>query len=168
MEFGADRAVLSDLVGRARKATRRPLFVKLSPMLPDVAGTAGAAVDAGADGISVINTIPGLVIDIEQRKPAIGFGSGGISGSAILPVGVLATWRASQAVRVPVIGIGGVRTGADALQYLMAGATLVGVGTAGLVDPRAPERIVRELAAWCDSRGVRSVSEVIGTLEWPS
>lgn len=168
MEFGADRAVLSDLVRRARAATKRPIFVKLSPVLPDVAGTAAAAVDVGANGISVVNTIPGLVIDVERRKPAVGFGSGGVSGSAILPVGVLATWKASRAVKVPICGIGGVRSGTDALQYILAGATLVGVGTAGLVDPRAPERIVRELGEWCASHGVSSLADIRGTLEWPS
>ena len=167
LEFGADRAVLSDLVGRVRRTTKRPVFVKLSPTLTNIADTARAAVDAGADGITVINTIPGLVVDVEARRPAIGFGSGGVSGSAIMPVGVLATWRVSRAVKVPVLGVGGVRTATDAIQYMLAGATLVGVGTAALVDPRTPERIVRDLGAWCAQHGVRSVRDLIGTLEWP-
>jgi dihydroorotate dehydrogenase (NAD+) catalytic subunit len=168
LEFGADRAVLSDLVRGARRVTKRPLFVKLSPVLADVAAAASVAVDAGADGITVINTIPGLVVDTETRRPAVGFGSGGISGTAILPVGVLATWKVSRVVRVPVCGVGGVRTGLDAVKYILAGATIVGVGTAGLVDPRAPERIVKELRQWCESHGVGSVSELTGQLEWPS
>lgn len=168
LEFGADRAVLADLVKRARGATRRPLFVKLSPTLADIAGTARAAADAGADGITVVNTIPGLVVDVERRRPAVGFGSGGISGTALLPVGVLAAWKVSRAVTLPVIGVGGVRTAEDAIQFLMAGATLVGVGTAALVNPRRPERIVHDLDRWCRRHEVNSVRDLIGTLEWPA
>jgi dihydroorotate dehydrogenase (NAD+) catalytic subunit len=168
LEFGADRATLTDLVKRVRGATRRPVFVKLSPTLADIAATASAAVDAGADGVTVVNTIPGLVIDVEHRRPAIGFGSGGVSGAALLPIGVLATWKVSRAVKVPVMGLGGVRTAEDAVQYLLAGASLVGVGTASLVDPRAPERIVRDLRSWCERHAVRDVAELIGALEWPA
>jgi dihydroorotate dehydrogenase (NAD+) catalytic subunit len=168
LEFGADRAVLADLVARVRRATSRPVFVKLSPTLPDVAATAQSAVDAGADGITVVNTLPGLVIDVERRRPVIGFGSGGVSGAALLPVGVLATWRVSRAIKVPIVGVGGVRTAEDVVQYLMAGASLVGVGTAALVDPRRPERIVRDLRAWCERHRVASVRDLVGTLEWPA
>lgn len=167
-EFGADPVALRQVVSGARAATRRPLFVKLSPTLPDIAGAARAAVEEGADGITVVNTIPGLVIDVEQRRPALGFGTGGVSGRAILPVGVLATWKVSRAVQVPIMGLGGVASGTDALQYILAGATLVGVGTAALRDPRTPGRIVRELAEWCARHGVRSVSELRGALEWPA
>src|SRR4029077_20007802 len=106
---------------------------------------------------SVVNTIPGLVIDIEQRRPMLGFGSGGVSGPAILPVGVLATWKVRKAVDLPIMGVGGVASGADALQYIIAGASLVGVGTAALRDPRAPERIVRELGEWCHTHNVSSL-----------
>ena len=97
----------------------------------------------------MVNTIPGLVIDVEPRRPALGFGTGGVSGAAILPIGVLATWKVRRAVTLPIFGVGGVASGADALQYIIAGASLVGVGTAALRDPRAPERIVRELETWC-------------------
>lgn len=168
IEFGADPASLRDVVTRSRAATKRPLFVKLSPALPDIAGAARIAVDAGADGITVVNTIPGLVVDVERRRPAVGFGSGGISGRAILPVGVLATWKASRAVSVPIIGLGGVAEATDVLQYIMAGASLVGIGTAALRDPRAPQRIVRELEQWADRHGVRSLSDLRGSLEWPA
>jgi len=167
-EFGADPGSLKAVVASARAATRRPLFVKLAPTLPDIAASARIAVDAGADGITVMNTLPGLVVDLEHRRPALGFGSGGVSGPAILPVGVLATWKVTRAVRVPVIGLGGVSHGADALQYIMAGASLVGVGTATLRDPRAPRRIVHEMDAWCEAHGVASVDSLRGTLEWPS
>ena len=168
LEFGADTAVLKELIRRARAATKRPMFVKLSPVLPDVAATAAAAVDAGADGITVINTVPGLVVDVETRQPAVGFGSGGISGASILPVGVLATWRVSRAVRVPICGVGGVRSAEDALQYILAGATLVAVGTAGLVDPHAPERIVDGLRRWCTGHDVAALSGLVGQLRWPA
>jgi dihydroorotate dehydrogenase (NAD+) catalytic subunit len=167
-EFGADPAALQRVVSRARLETQRPLFVKLSPTLSDIVTAAHIVVDAGADGVTVVNTIPGLMIDVEQRRPALGFGTGGVSGRAILPVGVLATWKVSRAVTVPVIGLGGVAEATDVLQYIMAGATLVGIGTAALRDPRLPGRIVRDLKRWCDRHGVRSLSDLRGSLEWPS
>ena len=168
MEFGADHAALADVVRRARAATRRPLFVKLSPTLPDIARTAAVAVDAGADAISVVNTIPGLVIDVGHRRPALGFGAGGVSGTALRPVGVLATWKIRKALKVPILGVGGIATADDALQYLIAGASLVGMGTAMLRDPRAPERVVRGLAAWCRREGVANIGDVVGTLRVPA
>ena len=108
MEFGADPASLRAVVEAARKETRRPVFVKLSPTLANIGDAARVAADAGADAISVVNTIPGLVIDVERRRPALGFGTGGVSGPAILPVGVLATWKVRKAVSLPIMGIGGV------------------------------------------------------------
>jgi dihydroorotate dehydrogenase (NAD+) catalytic subunit len=165
MEFGADPDALAQVVRRARAATARPLFVKLSPTLPDIARSAQIAVDAGATGLTLVNTIPGLVIDVGRRRPALGFGTGGVSGTALLPVGVLATWKVRRVVKVPLLGIGGVSTAEDVLQYLIAGATLVGIGTAMLRDPRAPERVVRDLARWCDRHGVAHISDVVGTLE---
>jgi dihydroorotate dehydrogenase (NAD+) catalytic subunit len=166
LEFGADERALQDLVTRARGATKRPLFVKLSPTLPDIAHSARRAVDAGADGVSVVNTIPGLVIDVERRRPALGFGTGGVSGPGLRPVGVLATWRVSRAVGKPVIGIGGVEAAEHVVEYLLAGASLVAIGTAGMRDPRAPERIVRGLERWCTRHNVAAVSELVGALEW--
>jgi dihydroorotate dehydrogenase (NAD+) catalytic subunit len=168
LEFGADRVVLHALIERARAATRKPIVIKLSPTLSDLPGTAQVVADAGADAITLTNTLPGLVIDIETRRPRIGFGSGGVSGPPLLPVGVLATWRVSRAVTLPIIGLGGVSRGEHALQYIMADATLVGVGTAGMVNPRAPERIVAELGRWCQRHGVTSLASVRGTLEWPT
>ena len=165
LEFGADPCALADVVRCAREATARPLFVKLSPTLPDVSASARVAVDAGADAITLVNTLPGLVIDVERRRPVLGFGTGGVSGAALLPVGVLATWKVRRAVVVPIMGVGGVATAEDALQYLIAGASLVGVGTAALRDPRVPLRIAHGLARWCDRHGVRSLDEVIGSLQ---
>ena len=168
LEFGADPAALAAVVGGSRKRTSRPLIVKLSPTLANIGDAAHIAADAGADGISVVNTIPGLVVDVERRRPALGFGTGGVSGRAILPVGVLATWKVRRAVTLPIFGVGGVASGEDALQYILAGASLVGVGTAALKDPSAPERIVGELDTWCRRHQIDRLSDLSGSLEWPN
>jgi dihydroorotate dehydrogenase (NAD+) catalytic subunit len=169
LEFCADTRVLSRLVAAARAVTKRPLFVKLSPVLPDIAGSAACAMDAGASGLTLVNSLPGLAIDVERRRPVLGMGAGGVSGSVLLPVGVLATWKVHRAVATaPLIGVGGVTSASDALQYLMAGASLVGIGTAALRDPRVPERVVDDLRIWCEQSGVRSLSEVVGSLDWHS
>lgn len=167
-EFGADPVALREVVERARRETKRPLFVKLAPTLPNIGEAARIAADAGADAITVVNTIPGLVVDVERRRPVLGFGSGGVSGPAILPVGVLATWKVRQAVRLPIMGLGGVSKGTDVVQYIVAGASLVGVGTAALRDPRAPSRILSELEIWCRKHVVHNIQELTGTLEWPT
>ena len=161
-EFGADDAVLADLVRRARAATAKPLLVKLAPVLPDPPRTARAAADAGADGFTTVNTLPARVYDAEGAS-RLGAGNGGLSGPPLLPVGVKVARLVARSTGKPVIGVGGIRTGADALQYLEAGACLVAVGTAALADPRAPERIVRELAALLERRGARTLHDVIGT-----
>ena len=167
LEFGADPAALADLVGRAADATDLPLFVKLSPTLPDIAGTATLALRHGATGITVVNTWPGRLIAVEQRRPALGFCTGGVSGPGLLPVGILATWKVWKATGAPIIGVGGIASATDALQYLIAGASAVGIGTAALRDPRLPERLVTELGAWCAAHGVDSIDSLRGSLEWP-
>ncbi|MBK6488581.1 MAG: dihydroorotate dehydrogenase [Gemmatimonadetes bacterium] len=168
MEFGADPIALGEVMRRARAATTRPIFVKLSPTLTDIVGAARTALDHGATGLTLVNTMPGLVIDLERRRPALGFGTGGVSGPGLLPVGVLATWKVWKATGAPILGVGGITTAEDALQYLMAGAQAVAIGTAGLRDPRQPARVVDGLGAWCRQHGVRSLTEVTGCLEWPS
>lgn len=168
LEFGADPAALTEVIRGARAATRKPIFVKLSPTLPKVGDVAKCAVDAGADGITVINTIPGLVIDVARRRPMLGFGSGGVSGPGLLAVGMLAVHRVRQAVQVPIIGAGGVQHATDVLQYLIAGASVVAIGTAGMADPKLPARLVRDLDHWCAAQGVARLADLIGTLEWPS
>ena len=165
-EFGADPTALRAVIALARAETKRPIFVKLSPALSDITLAARVAVDAGADGLTLVNTLPGLAVDVERRRPVLGFGTGGVSGAGLLPVGVLAAWRVSRAVRAPILGIGGVASATDALQYLIAGASLVGIGTAAMRDPRLPERIIADLERWCERHGVRSIADVVGTLEW--
>ena len=169
VEFGADPTTLSAVVRRARAATRRPLIVKLSPALTDIVAVARVAVDAGADALTLVNTMPGLVIDVERRRPVLGFGTGGVSGDALLPIGVRATWLVHRALpAVPIIGLGGIASATDAVQYLLAGATLVGIGTAALRDPRLPGAVVRELDAWLSAHRVRQLDELRGALEWPT
>lgn len=150
-EFGADDSVLAELVARCRDATPKPLIAKLAPTLPDLARTAAAAARAGADGFTVVNTIPGTLARTENghTRPRLGYGQGGVSGPALLPVGVLAARRVSERTGKPVIGVGGIRTPEDVEQYLAAGAALVAVGTSALADPRVPERLV----SWWNSRG---------------
>jgi dihydroorotate dehydrogenase (NAD+) catalytic subunit len=167
-EFGADNDVLQELVRRARDVTPLPLFVKLSPTLPDIVRTASVALDAGANGLTLVNTMPGLIVDLEKRKPVLGFGSGGVSGGALLPIGLLATSKVYRATKAPIIGVGGIATATDALQYLVAGATAFAIGTAAMKDPRLPGRLLRDVASWCEVRGVNSLSSLTGTLEWPS
>ena len=144
VEFGADPDTVRRVVRSCRAVTRRALIAKLSPALPDPAAIAEAAVDAGADGITAINTLPGYLA--AARTPRLGNGNGGVSGPALLPIGVQAVRRIRERLPdTPVIGVGGVRSAADVRQYLDAGASLVAIGTAQLADPRLPERIIREL-----------------------
>lgn len=169
LEFGADAESLRTLVARARAATAKPLFVKLSPTLPDVVGTARIAIESGATGVTLFNTLPGLVVDTETRRPVLGFGSGGVSGPALRPVAALAVRRVTQALPgVPVIGTGGVSTADHVLQLMLAGASLVALGTASMADPRAVERIVRDLARWCEAHDVSRLADICGSLEWPA
>lgn len=166
LEFGADQRALREVVRLAREATRLPLFVKLSPSLGDIVAAAIVALEAGANGLTLVNTMPGLVIDVDERRPMLGFGSGGVSGPALLPIGVLATWKVYRATKAPIIGAGGVASATDALQYIMAGASAVAIGTAALRDPRVPERVVVDLASWCEVRGIHSIASLRGTVEW--
>ncbi len=139
LEFGATPEGLRELVRRCRAVATRPIAVKLSPVLPDIAGMARIAEQEGADAVTLVNTIPGM---LDRR---LGNGAGGVSGPALLPIGALATRKVRTAVAIPVIGVGGIRTARDAQEYLTAGASLVAIGTAALADPRVPERVAREL-----------------------
>ena len=145
IEFGADPVCVRRIVSLCRSRTRLPVIAKLSPVLPDIGGMALEARDAGADGITVVNTLPGLLFAV-AGSPRLGNGNGGVSGPVLLPVGILAAARVVERTGgMPVIGVGGIRSAEDVEQYLRVGVSLVAVGTAGLADPRLPERIVTEL-----------------------
>jgi dihydroorotate dehydrogenase (NAD+) catalytic subunit len=141
------------------------VLVKLSPNVTSIADIAKAVADAGADGISLINTLLGMRIDLNTRRPILRNNTGGLSGPAVLPVAVRCIQQVHQAVDLPLLGMGGVASGADAAELMMAGATAVAVGTAILTDPMAPIRITQELADFCQRQGVERVSDLTGTLE---
>lgn len=161
--IGTRPDLLADVVGRVRAATSRPLSVKLSPNVPDIGEMAAIAAGEGADALTLVNTYPGLLFDLESRTPAIGAGTGGVSGPGVLPMGVHAVWNAAQRVGVPLIGVGGIRTAEDALQYLLAGACLVQIGTASFADPRSAERVVDGLAEYLRRHRISNLTELIGT-----
>ncbi len=165
--FGVDQQALSALVAGLRALTERPLVVKLTPNVPDIGVYDRICEEAGADGLSTINTFPGMLIDVEGRRPVLGNVSGGVSGPAILPMGVYLTWRAAAAVSIPVMGIGGIRSGSDALQYILAGASLVQVGTALFVDPSAPVQVQAGIAEYMERHGIARVADLVGALTIP-
>ena len=143
-----------------------PIFAKLSPNVTDITEIAAAAVGAGADGLTVVNTVMGLLVDAESRRAVLGGGGGGLSGPAIKPVALRAVYDITRALPdVPVIGTGGVQSGVDAVEMLLAGASAVAVGTASFLDPRAPNRVLDELRAWCASHGVERVADLTGAME---
>ncbi len=165
--FSSDPAMLEDLVGRLRRLTKRPLIIKLSPNVAKIEPIALAAERAGADAISLVNTFVSLAIDARTRRPRIGNGYGGLSGPAIKPIALRLVYEAAKAVKIPVVGLGGIATGVDAAEFLIAGATAVEVGTATFWDPAAPIRIARELGQFLKEEKIASVQELVGTLAMP-
>jgi dihydroorotate dehydrogenase (NAD+) catalytic subunit len=167
-EWGAapatDAAAAADIVTRVRRRTRLPLWVKLTPNVTDVTVVARAVEQAGADAISLINTLKGMAVDVRARRPVLANVTGGLSGPAIKPVALYMVYETCKAVRVPVVGGGGIFSGTDALEFLMVGASAVQVGTASLYDPEAPARIARELNAVLEDLGETAVRDVIGSL----
>jgi dihydroorotate dehydrogenase (NAD+) catalytic subunit len=168
MFFSSDPRLLADVAGQAVRAARRPVIVKLSPNVARIDEVARAAEDSGAAAISLVNTFLGLAIDARLRRPRLGAGYGGVSGPAIKPLALRLVREAALAVKIPVIGLGGILCGEDAAEFLIAGASAVEVGTAAMADPRAPVRIAAELEEFLREQGVERASELVGTLEWPS
>jgi dihydroorotate dehydrogenase (NAD+) catalytic subunit len=167
MAFGGDPRMTAEVVGAVRRATRRPVIPKLSPNVADIALFARVCEESGASALSCINTVLGLVVDVERRRPRLAFGTGGLSGPAIRPIAVRMAWQASRAVKIPVMGIGGVTSAEDALEFLIAGCAAVQVGTANFVDPGVYDRILAGLDAYLRRHGLGDISEVVGTLQMP-
>jgi dihydroorotate dehydrogenase (NAD+) catalytic subunit len=169
MQFSSDPALLAEVTGAVRAVigSARPLVVKLSPNVARIEPLAKAAEESGASAISLVNTFVGLAVDARTRRPRLGAGFGGLSGPAIKPLALRLVYEASRAVRIPVVGIGGIATGEDAAEFLIAGATAVEVGSASFWDPASPSRIARELDAFLEREGLARASDLRGTLEFP-
>ncbi len=165
MVFGSDIHLLDDVVSTAKRATWRPVIVKLSPNVTSIATMAQIAEAAGADALSLVNTFLAMSIDVETRKPRIANVTAGLSGPAIKPIAVRMVYEAAHAVDIPVIGIGGISTAADVVEYLLAGAVAVEIGTASYWDPCATENIARDLEQWCAVHRVQKVTELIGAMK---
>lgn len=168
IEFGTDPRVLGDLVRACRAVVKKPLWVKLTPNTSDIVALARACADHGADALSIINTITGMAIDAGTRRPKIATIFGGLSGPAIKPIALRMVYQVKRAgIPLPISGIGGIQNGEDAVEFLLAGATTVQVGTQNFVDPACSERIAREIAGYCRQQGVSDVRELVGALRSP-
>jgi dihydroorotate dehydrogenase (NAD+) catalytic subunit len=165
--FGADGSELEYLVRKAREASMRPLIVKLTPNVTSIAHMAMIAAEAGADAVSLTNTFLAMSIDAETRRPRLSNITGGLSGPAIKPIALRMVYETACAVKIPIMGMGGIVTAEDAVEFLLAGATAVEVGTASYADPRAVERLARGLESWCRSHQVEKVASLTGALEIP-
>ncbi|MED5564498.1 MAG: dihydroorotate dehydrogenase [Gemmatimonadota bacterium] len=165
LPFALDPEALCGVVEGARKLTDRPLLVKLAPNVPDIGPIAEAAEDAGADGLTLVNTMPGLIIDIASRSAALGAGSGGLSGPALRAVGVHAVHRARACTSTTLLGVGGITTAEDAIQYLLAGASLIQIGTATFADPRAAQTVVTGIAQYVEKIRVENLQDLIGAYQ---
>jgi dihydroorotate dehydrogenase (NAD+) catalytic subunit len=164
LQFGSDPRTLDEVVTLAKRVARRPLIVKLSPNVTSIAQMAHVAQEAGADAISLINTFVAMAIDPETRKPRIANVTAGLSGPAIKPIALRMVYDAAHAVKIPVIGMGGISTASDVAEFMLAGATAVEIGTASYWDPCATEKIVDELKRWCEDRGITRLAELTGGL----
>ena len=164
LEFGTNSDLTSKVVGAVRKHTKLPLIVKLSPNVTDITTIAKAAVDAGADVLSLINTLSGMAVDVNTRRPKLGNIIGGLSGPAIKPVALKMVWQVAKAVNAPIIGIGGIMTAEDAIEFMLVGASAVQVGTANFIDPEATVKIIEEIDDYLRKNGVKRVSELSGSL----
>lgn len=164
LAFGTDPHQVERLTSTLRKLTARPLIIKLTPNVTDITVIARAAQDGGADAVSLINTLVGMVINVKDKKPVLAAKTGGLSGPAVRPVGVALTYKVSRAVSIPVIGIGGISNAEDALQYLLAGASSVQIGTANFIDPLTPHKVLDGIREYCRQNSVGSVGELRGLI----
>ena len=164
MVFGNNAASLARITRACRRATRLPLWVKLSPNVTDIRETAKAAEAEGADAVSLVNTFVGMVIDVDKRRPVLANVSGGLSGPAIRPLAVWMTWQVRRAVAIPIVGMGGIMTVRDTMEFILAGATAVQIGTANFVNPRAAVDIADGLASWLKERNIATIRELVGSL----
>ncbi len=160
--FACDPNLTAKVVSAARSTTDKTLIVKLSPNVTDIAGIAREAERAGADALAVVNTVRGMAIDVESWRPRLGNVTGGLSGPAIRPIAVLAVYEVARAVKIPIVGQGGIETVSDALEFFLAGATAISIGTGNFTDPRIPERIVDELRAYLARKNLRSLKQIVG------
>ena len=166
IQFGSDPRLLDELVATAKRVARRPLIVKLSPNVTSIAQMAHVAQEAGADALSLVNTFLAMAIDPETRKPRLANVTAGLSGPAIKPIAVRMVYDAAHAVKIPVIGMGGISTATDVIEFMLAGATAIQIGTASYWDPCATEKIVNELQAYCVERGIEKLSELTGGMRF--
>lgn len=165
MAFGVTCGGAASVVRAVRRRYAKTLVVKLSPNVTDIASIARAVEDEGADAVSLINTLMGMSIDVERRRPRLSIGTGGLSGPCVKPVALRMVWQVARSVKIPVIGMGGITNATDALEFLMAGATAVEIGTANFLDPAAAMKVIGGMDAWLDAHGVADVNEIIGALE---
>lgn len=165
MAFGVSCEGAASVVKAVRKVYEKTLIVKLSPNVTDIADIARCVEAEGADSVSLINTLMGMAIDIERRKPLLSIGTGGLSGPAVKPVALRMVWQVAKAVKIPVIGLGGIMNARDAIEFLMAGASAIEVGTANFIDPGVTEKIVKGINEWLDAHGMSSVADCVGALE---
>lgn len=162
MGFGTNPEMAAQVVSEVRKVYNKTLIVKLTPNVTSVVEIAKAVEAAGADSVSLINTLLGMAVDVERRRPMLSTVTGGLSGPCVKPVAVRCVWQVARAVNIPVVGLGGIRTAEDALEFLMAGAKAIEVGTANFMDPQVTLKIVDGLERWCDKHGVKDINEIIG------
>ena len=165
MAFGVTTEGAASVVKAVRKAYDKTLIVKLSPNVTSITDIALAVQDAGADGVSLINTLMGMAIDIEKRKPILSISTGGLSGPAVKPVALRCVWQVAKAVSIPVVGLGGIMTAEDAIEFLLAGATAIEIGTANFIDPTVTVKVAEGINNWLDSHGCKSVGEIVGQLK---
>ena len=162
MEFGQDPGLAAEVVREVRGASMLPCLVKITPSVADVRPVVEAIAEAGADAVTVSNTVPGMAIDLGRRRPTLGTVFGGLSGPAIKPIALRNVWLAASVTTLPVVASGGIMTGRDAAEFLLAGASAVQVGTASFLDPRAPWNVLEERTEWCESEGVERLDELVG------